>query len=516
MNSKANTNRIGIAIIFGIILLYMIPYFILSVGWFGDDGNIFNFALRNSRSSLTDIFLFHDNCMGRYRPLMQSLATVNICYFSFDSILIRVLSYAAFVTTIVTLFALVRAKTNNIWSPVLGAVFFALSPIKVQSLFRLGRPEIFVTAFCLLAIYSLHKALEANARKDRKLIILWNIGSLILAIIAALWSEIGISVFVVMAIWILTSNRETSTHEHKYFQYDKLRMLAVPAVGITLYLLWYISIHAPLSSGESDARYSIQLGWNLAQNTLSSLIGLTSPVAPVTAARIFYGAANVFDWISLVAGFAGIATICVTLFRGVRGGVRGGNKPFGAASVFFASAMFSLFPFIIVGHVSEVYLTQAAAFFWGGVGILVGNAIERGSRKRRLILMCASCLMALAMLYSSANAHFLLRKNSLMFQSLHDELIHYRKTGIQRLMLIPYCPAFNFSQYYQPSDSILSFHSDDMPIVEWTRSSPNIKWGRVPDCLSTVPEQYPFPVLKVRQDGTLICVKKSDSVEQFK
>ena len=320
MNSKANTHRIGIAIIFGIILLYMIPYFILSVGWFGDDGNIFNFALRNSRSSLTDIFLFHDNCMGRYRPLMQSLATVSICYLSFDSILIRVLSYAAFVTSIVTLFALVRAKTNNIWSPVIGAVFFALSPIKVQSLFRLGRPEIFVTAFCLLAIYSLHKALEANARKDHKLIILWNIGSLILAIIAVLWSEIGISVFVVMAIWILTSNRETSTHEHKYFLNDKLRMLALPAIGITLYLLWYISIHAPLSSGESDARYSIQLGWNLAQNTLSSLIGLTSPVAPVTAARIFYGAANVFDWISLVAGFAGIATICVTLFRGVEGG----------------------------------------------------------------------------------------------------------------------------------------------------------------------------------------------------
>jgi hypothetical protein len=470
MNSKANTQRIGIAIIFGIILLYMIPYFILSVGWFGDDGNIFNFALRNSRSSLTDIFLFRDDCMGRYRPLMQALATVSIRYLSFDSILIRLLSYAAFVTSIVTLFALVRARTNNIWSPVIGAVFFALSPIKVQSLFRLGRPEIFVTAFCLLAIYSLHKALEAKASKDRKLIILWNIGSLILAVIAALWSEIGISVFVVMAIWILASNRETSTHEHKYFLNYKLRMLAVPIVGITLYLLWYISIHAPLSSGESDARYSIQLGWNLAQNTLSSLIGLTSPVAPVTAARIFYGAANVFDWISLFAGLAGIATICVTLFRGVLdgvlGGVRDGNKPIKAAPVFFASAMFSLFPFIIVGHVSEVYLTQAAAFFWGGAGILVGNAIERGSRKRRLILTCASCLMALAMLYSSANAHSLLRKNSLTFQSLHDELIHYRKTGIQRLMLIPYCPAFNFSQYYQPSDSILSFHSDDMPIVE--------------------------------------------------
>jgi hypothetical protein len=512
MRSKANTHRIGIAIIFGIILLYMIPYFILSVGWFGDDGNIFNFALRNSRSSLTDIFLFRDDCMGRYRPLMQTLATVSLRYFSFDSILIRLLSYVAFVTTIVTLFALVRARTNNIWSPVIGAVFFALSPIKVQSLFRLGRPEIFVTAFCLLAIYSLHKALEAKARKDRKLIILWNIGSLILAIIAALWSEIGISVFVVMAIWILTSSRETSTHEHKYFQNDKLRMLAVPAVGITLYLLWYISINAPLSSGESDSRYSIQLGWNLVQNTLSSLIGLTSPVAPVTAARIFYGAANVFDWFSLFIGLASITTICVTLFRGVLDS----NKPFGAAPVFLASAMFSLFPFIIVGHVSEVYLTQAAAFFWGGVGILVGNAIERGSRERRLILMCASCLLALVMLYSSVNAHFLLRKNSLIFRSLHDELINYRKTGIQRLMLIPYCPAFNFSQYYQPSDSILSFHSDDMPIVEWTRSSPNIKWGRVPDCLSTVPKQYPFPVLKVRQDGTLICVKKSDSVEQFK
>jgi hypothetical protein len=512
MRSKANTHRIGIAIIFGIILLYMIPYFILSVGWFGDDGNIFNFALRNSRSSLTDIFLFRDDCMGRYRPLMQTLATVSLRYFSFDSILIRLLSYVAFVTTIVTLFALVRARTNNIWSPVIGAVFFALSPIKVQSLFRLGRPEIFVTAFCLLAIYSLHKALEAKARKDRKLIILWNIGSLILAIIAALWSEIGISVFVVMAIWILTSSRETSTHEHKYFQNDKLRMLAVPAVGITLYLLWYISINAPLSSGESDSRYSIQLGWNLVQNTLSSLIGLTSPVAPVTAARIFYGAANVFDWFYLFIGLASITTICVTLFRGVLDS----NKPFGAAPVFLASAMFSLFPFIIVGHVSEVYLTQAAAFFWGGVGILVGNAIERGSRERRLILMCASCLLALVMLYSSVNAHFLLRKNSLIFRSLHDELINYRKTGIQRLMLIPYCPAFNFSQYYQPSDSILSFHSDDMPIVEWTRSSPNIKWGRVPDCLSTVPKQYPFPVLKVRQDGTLICVKKSDSVEQFK
>ena len=391
MSSKANTHRIGTAIIFGIILLYMIPYFILSVGWFGDDGNIFNFALRNSRSSLTDIFLFRDDCMGRYRPLMQALATVSIRYLSFDSILIRLLSYVAFVTTIVTLFALVRAKTNNIWSPVIGAVLFALSPIKVQSLFRLGRPEIFVTAFCLLAIYFLHKALEANARKDRKLIILWNTGSLILAMFAVLWSEIGISVFVVMAIWILVSNRETSTHKHKYFLNDKLRMLAVPAIGITLYLLWYISIHAPLSSDESDARYSIQLGWNLAQNTLASLIGLTSPVAPVTAARIFYGAANVFDWISLFAGLAGIATICVTLFRsvldgfrgGVLGGVGDGNKPCSAAPVFFASAIFSLFPFIIVGHVSEVYLTQAAAFFWGGVGILVGNAIERGSSQAK-------------------------------------------------------------------------------------------------------------------------------------
>ncbi|MFA5323543.1 MAG: hypothetical protein WC373_12805 [Smithella sp.] len=476
--SPRTADRWGLVII---AILFVGPFFLFPSGWFGDDGGILRYAQRNLHSNFSDIFFYKDNVMGRYRPLMQILATFSYRHFGLNSVLISVASYLAFLTTLATLYALLRELNQSRWAPLFTLVWFAVLPIKTQALFRLGRPEIFITAFSLLAIFCLQKSRAAVDGCDKKQHrFAWLTGSVIFAIGAALWSEIGISVFLVMALWIIApffigQQQKVFSIANKPDLHATMRMLLAPIAGITIYLTWYCVIGAPLSGSAAEDRYHIDLGWNIVSNISLAFTGLVSPISTPMIARIVHGSAEIYDWLCALLGLVSLAMLSTLVGISLRRDI----KSLKIASVFLGSAILSLVPFIFVGHVSEVYLAQAAAFISCCFGVLTGKAFDKISSFKSWLFMGALITLFTVMLSSSLGAFVLLRYNANVFSTLYTELVTYRRVdGIEHVILVPPCMPLEFSQYYLPYNKILYYQDTNMPKVTWLsdcRAAPDIK-----------------------------------------
>jgi len=465
-----------------IAILFIGPFFLFPSGWFGDDGGILTYAQRNLHSGMSNIFLYKDNAMDRYRPFMQILAAFSYRHFGLNSVLLRAASYLAFLTTLATLYALLRGLNQSRLVPLFALVWFAVLPVKTQALFRPGRPEIFVTAFCLLAIFCLQKSRgTGNSREGRHLRFDWLTGSVIFAIVAALWSEIGISVFIVMALWIIApffieQGRKVFDTTNKPELHATILMLLAPIAGIAIYLTWYSAIGAPLSASATDKRYHIALGWNIISNISLAFTGLVSPISTPMISRITHSFADIYDWLCLIGGLISLAILGI--FVGIS--FRKNLQSLKIAAVFLGSAILSLIPFIFVGHVSEVYLTQAAAFISCCFGVLTGKAFEKISSFKSVLFMGALITLFTVMLSSSIGAFVLLRHNANVFSTLYAELTTFRRIdGIEHVVLVPPCIPFKFSQYYMPYSEIIRYYKDtNMPEVKWLSScsaAPDIK-----------------------------------------
>src|SRR5215831_5901131 len=140
-------------VIAAVALLFVGPFFLFPAGWFGDDCSVLSFVQRNVHSNISDIFLYKDSGLERYRPLLQTLATVSYRHFGLNAILIRVAAYAACLTTLVLLYVLLRQFKTIGPAPLIGVLSFAVLPIQARAIARPGRAEIFVTTFCLLAVF---------------------------------------------------------------------------------------------------------------------------------------------------------------------------------------------------------------------------------------------------------------------------------------------------------------------------------------------------------------------------
>ena len=460
-----------------VAVLFAGPYFVFPAGWFGDDSFLLFYAQQNVHSSASDVFLYKDASMQRYRPLMQALATFGYRHFGFNSFPIRAASYLAFLTTLATLYALMRRLTQSRYAPLFSLICFAALPIKTQALFRPGRPEMFVAAFSLLSVFCLQKGGWAlHGRYEVRNRSAWLTGSLFFAIGAALWSELGISVFLVVALWIIAPrfiDRRGLDTSNQPLLYATIQKLSLPIVGIAIYLGWYCFVGAPLSASAADARYQFHLGWNVLGNTILAFAGLLSPISSPTIVRIVHGFAGIQDWLIVVLGLISSGLLAVLVGTCI-GGAR---RSLQIAAVFLGSAMLSLVPFIFVGHITEFYLVQAAAFISGCAGVLAGTAFEKMSRLRSRLFSAASITLVAVMLFSSLGAFLLLRHNARVFATLYAELVRHRYLdGVEQVVLVPPRTSIAFSEYYLPYNMILFGQYADLPKVEWLSD-----WRAVPD-----------------------------------
>jgi hypothetical protein len=474
-----------------VALLFAGPYFVFPAGWFGDDGTLLQFAQRNIHSRASDLFLYKDSEMDRYRPLMQTLAVFSYRYFGLNTALIRVASYLAFLTTLATLYALLRGMTDLRWAPLFSLVWFAAVPVKTQALFRPGRPEIFVTAFCLLSIFCLQNGQRPVSRSDDvRNRYAWLAGSILFALGAALWSEIGISVFLVMALWIIAPcfiDRPGIDTNSKPPLHATIKWLFLPLAGVVIYLTWYRFVGAPLSS---SGRYQPHLGWEVLSNVLVAFSGLVSPISSPVLARIVHRSAGIQDWLCVVSGLISLAVLGVLLTVSV-GRER---RSLQIAALFLGSSMVSLVPFVFVGHVSEVYLAQAAAFMSGCAGVLTGSAFDKMYRLKSGLFSVTLMALLCVMVFSSLAAFLLLRNNAKVFATLYGELLRRRQIdGVESLLLVPPRTSFEYSQYYLPYDKLLYFEYANMPKFKWLSD-----WRAIPDVSSE-----PSAVYQVDVDGRM-------------
>jgi hypothetical protein len=473
-----------------VALLFAVPYFIFPAGWFGDDGNVLAFAQRNVDGAWSRIFLYEDGQMGRYRPLMQLLATSSFRHFGLDTVFIRSLSYCAFLTTIVALHALLRRVKPTGAAALFGTIYFAAIPIKTQALARPGRPEIFVTTFCLLSVLCLQKVWGARDTKFGPLRrTAWLTLSMLGAATSALWAELGTSTFLVLIVWVLAPlvlSRDANERGNRPILLALGQRALLPLSGLALYLLWYARIGAPaIPKVQAGTRYDLQVGLATVRNVLHAVTGISSPIATPTIYRISSYWASAADWVLLTAGFVSIGTLIVVAVRAIRQHPR----DVGLLTIFWGSSLVSLFPFVFVGHVSEVYLLQSAAFFSGGVGVVAATAYEQISRRSKRLLTLAATSLLFVMFYSSADAFTLLRHNATLFSTLYNDLVERRRTlGNEYVVLVPPCtPARSFSQYYLPLHRILTYRDHSLPRIRW-----------LPDCRATsMPEGNQYRMYRV-------------------
>jgi hypothetical protein len=398
---------------------------------------------------------------------MQLFVTFNIRHFGFNSILVRSASYLAFLTTLASLYALVRQFKSASLAPLISLIWFAALPIKTQALFRPGRPENFVTAFCLLAVICQQKVWNGKTSLHGR--VFWLFASVSLAFGATLWAETGVSAFLVLGVWTVPSVLVAfgnSDGECVSPLRTILRRMLVPIVGLGGYLIGYWCVGAPFHASPTvDARYELQFGFGVLRNVALALVGVFSPVATPTVARVASHSAMIQDWLVLIGATISLGTLVGVIVRFLRL-ERNASV---AVAVFFCSALTSFFPFVLVGHVSEVYLVQAAAFMSGGVGILAATAIERVSRRVFRVFVAAATVLVSVMLLSSVDAFVLLRHNANVFSVLYGELVRCREVDkSDSVVLIPPCtPSLRFSQYYLGYERIFPYQDSAIPIVTW-------------------------------------------------
>jgi hypothetical protein len=459
-----------------VALLFAGPYFVSPAGWFGDDGIVLQYAQRNVHSNASDVFLYKDVSTGRYRPLMQILAVFTYRHFGLNSVLIRAASYIAFLTTLASLYALLRGLNQSRWVPLFGMVWFAAIPVKTQALFRPGRPEIFVTAFCLLSVLCLQNGGWTIRRRDEvRNSSAWLASAIVFAVGAALWGEIGISVFLVMALWIIApcfiDSRGIATNNTSILR-TTVQRLFLPIVGIAIYLTWYRLVGAPLLQSTDD-RYHFHLGWNVCSNILVAFSGLVSPVSSPLVARIVHKTAGFQDWLCAAMGILSLGGVVGLV--GISIGRE--RRSLQLVALFLGSALMSLVPFVFVGHVSEVYLAQAAAFLSGCAAILTGTAFDKMSRLKSRLFSAASLTLVSAMLFSSLGAFALLQHNARVFAILYAELLRRQHDdGVEEVLLVPPRIPFAYSEYYLPYNLLFNYQYTDLPKIEWLlggRALPN-------------------------------------------
>lgn len=453
-------------------LLFLIPFFVWPSGWFGDDAaSVLAFAQRNLASSWADIFLYRDHEMDRYRPFMQALVTFSLRNLGLDTLLIRSASYAALLVTLVSLLAVLRRFRITPGAGMVAVVWFAVVPIKTQAFARPGRPEIFVTAFCLLAVLCLERAWRPmQAARGPALRWPWGVLCLVFGLGSALWAEIGISVFLVLGIWTLArlywlGPLDPGVPPNKPALSTVATRLLLPAVGLALYAGWYVAIGAPVTATSNvDGRYSFQVGSASLRNVVAGLVGLISPIGTPGVARLSHGSASVADWLGLVLGTGALLVLAVAGARTLRRD----KGVLATAALFFSCGLASLFPFVLVGHVSEVYLTQSAAFMSGCAGIIIAATIEGLSKKASRLLAGATMVLLTVMSASSWDGFTLLRHNANVSSVLYSEMVRLRQEGEERVVLIPPCEQpQRFSQYYLPYDGILLYRDTRMPQMTW-------------------------------------------------
>ena len=477
MNSRARNQtvlkNVYVLTLMVVALVYVAPYFLYPSGWFGDDFGVLYYAQRNLHSSWSDMFVYKDVGMQRYRPFMQMFVTLTHRYFGFNSLLIRAASYLAFLSILASLYWLLRSfksAGSTRMAALIGLVWFAVVPIKMQALARPGRPEIFVAAFCFLAILCQQKAWgpgEPTAIPLRRAI--WLLASVSFAIGAALWAEFGISVFLVLGVWIVAPLLLSSGAIAGNFSVRVrtiLGRLLVPMTGLAVYLTWYRAVGAPFQSGAAATdRYRVHFGLDTCRNVGISIAGVLSPVASPTGARIAAHYSGVLDWVELIVGTISFGILTVIVLRVLPKEW----QPIKVAAVFFFSAIASLGAFVLGGHVSEVYLVQSAAFMSGCIGVLFAATIEKMSLRASRVFFAAGAALVGVMLASSTDAFSLMKHNADAFSVLHADLVrHQRFDGNDRFVLIPPCVhPLQFSQYYIPYNLMLSYQDMNLPEVTW-------------------------------------------------
>jgi hypothetical protein len=446
--------------IFIISILFIGPFFIFQTGWFGDDLIAIKYAKENYGKSLKDVFLYKNTSMRRYRPLTQAIIVKGYELLELDPILFRFLAYISFLTSIsIACLLSNRIKMSN-GAVFLGVVLFSVHQMIIQPLFRNGRPEPIILAFGLIALYFYDRLFIFDNTKKNTVVnrIAFCLLSSTALFLSLLSGELAFCFLFILPIWVLIRRLLASANQLdiKAILRNIVSVILIPLFVCLIYLSIYLSVGAPFS--EKGGRYEVGIGFHIIKNILVAVAGLLSPVSTPFMAKAYYQNFSKLIISGLISSFIPISILILSyaILKNDTDKTYIKTNIFGISMLWTVCAMLSFFPFIIIGHVSEIYLYNATLFFCFGLGNFLYNAMKEKRSIHNFALMLTVILILFHSI-SSVHKYILIKNNADCFENICNQIESkcLSQSSNGPIYLYDSNPiSFFYSQFYIPLNNL--------------------------------------------------------------
>lgn len=439
MDFSSNKNFILYVSLYSVALFFLMWFW--PIGWFGDDSKLLRFGMDHSPSECKNVFMFKFQEMSRYRPMIQLISSLNYKYFGLQTSFIIILQWLLIIYILIGVYAIVKSKGLPNTVALFSTIFVSINPFHNQAFFRPGRPELYVTVILISILLLL---------TNKKLIRFIGFRTLICCILTSI--SIGFSEASIAFFGLIFLYNFLSSHKNRF-------ILMLPILFCLFFVFWFnhLKIFNILVDGQ-NSRYQINFGLNFISNYIQYLVGIFVPFSSPIFYKIYIGQSNFFEIITCLLWLVFITLFYIQIFKNLRK-----IEVFSTLSILIIGL-----PFIILGHISEVYLLPGIVF----TAIWLAEILSESNIFSKKYIVLSISLLGFVLICWSINNYLILYKNSTKFRNIYTSIKNISSENqAKTIQLISKKSKMNFSQYYDQSYSFFDFNKIDSTKIIWVEES---------------------------------------------
>jgi hypothetical protein len=363
--------------LFALTVALYTPY--LNAPYFSDDLAFYYYA---PPPHLVDYFWMHGSAMHAYRPGEAIILTLIQSHFGMNTLGIHLVSIAAHASLCVMVWiAACRLGYGRVQALFAGALMLvtqmgAPALLGNDAMSQAVSAALGGAACLILGIACLDCAKSPSGELSHGSLA----GSALCYFASLFFKETALGLIVIIALFLglLALGKEQGRGAIRSF----IGRLVPYGVLIGIYFAARFSAGLPVSGG---GQYRVHVGLNVVKNLAQFGMVAVSPISSVAAALAFQGGR--FAALGLMAAAA--LLVAGTLAVGIRVSQRKG-----IAALLACCVLAALFPALLLGHVSELYVYNAYAYIALFIALALGALANRGYALRAAMLLCSILLLA--------------------------------------------------------------------------------------------------------------------------